>query len=136
MPDMAKVIKGLECCEHLSGEYCRQCPYQEDIAAQTPPCCTGVLAHDALALLKRREPRVMTIGDLYSKDMGFFERKGEELVWPVLIARGGPESDRIVTIVYKDALDIKADCRLMNRTWRIWTSRPTKEQRDAVKWNA
>lgn len=49
---LERVINGLECCEHLSGEYCRQCPYHEDIAAETPPCCTGVLAHDALTLLK------------------------------------------------------------------------------------
>ena len=71
MPDREKVIKGLECCEHISGEYCRQCPYHEDIAADTPPCCTGLLAHDALALLKAQEP-VKPIPGLWDRDIQLF----------------------------------------------------------------
>lgn len=51
-----KVIKGLECCTHLSGDYCRKCPYGEDIIAEKTPVCTGILAHDALKLLKAQEP--------------------------------------------------------------------------------
>lgn len=79
------------------------------------------------------EPRVMSVGDLYGEDMGFYERKDEELVWPVLIARGGPD-DGTVGIVRKDAFEIKADCGLMNQTWRIWTAYPTDEQREKEPW--
>ena len=90
---------------------------------------------DALALLKAQEPRVMTIGDLYGEDMGYYERKNKELVCPVLIACGGPNEDETVGIVLKDAFEIKADCDLMNITWRIWTAYPTMEQREATPWN-
>lgn len=96
--------------------------------------CFTVLARDVLKLLEAQEPRVMTIGDLYGEDMGYYERKDEELIWPVLIARGGPDEDETVGIVRKDAFEIKADCNLMNIIWRIWTAYPTMAQREAVKW--
>ena len=88
----------------------------------------------AIEALKAQEPKVMTIGDLYGQDMGYYERKDEELVWPVLIARGGPDEDGMVGIVRKDAFEIKADCGLMNITWRIWTEYPTIVQREATPW--
>lgn len=88
----------------------------------------------AIEALTAQEPRVMTIGDLYGYDMGYYERKDEEVVWPVLIARGGPDSDGTVGLVRKDAFEIMADCGLINQTWRIWTAYPTNEQREAVKW--
>lgn len=127
MIDREKVIKGLECCSKgCSGS----CTY----SVEGGDCCTA-LAADALELLKAQEPRVMTIGDLYGYDMGYYEREDEELVWPVLIARGGPDSDGTVGLVRKDAFEIMADCDLINQTWRIWTEYPTNEQRKAVKWD-
>lgn len=127
MADREKVIKGLEA--HATGLGCmKTCPYWRRGALT----CVQELAADALALLK---PRVMTIGDLYGEDMGYYERKDEELVWPVLIARGGPDEDETVGIVRKDAFEIKADCGLMNITWRIWTAYPTMAQREETPWD-
>lgn len=130
MNDRDKVIKGLECCAEDST--CDACPYDQDRYNANGPCA---LVYDTLALLKAQEPRVMTIGDLYGEDMGYYERKDEELVWPVLTARGGPNEDGTVVIVRKDAFEIKADCGLMNITWRIWTTYPTVAQREATPWD-
>lgn len=128
MPNWEKVIKGMECCGYRRFmDKCDECPYDGKE-------CFQRLKDDALELLKAQEPRVMTVGDLYGQDMGYYERKDEELVWPVLIARGGPDCDGTVGIVRKDAFEIKADCDLINQTWRLWTAYPTAAQREAVKW--
>ena len=128
-----KVIAGLECLTHVDfavyKSECekRECPYKDTD-------CEIAVMTDAYNLLKVQEPRVMTIGDLYGYDMGYYERKGEEFVLPVLIARGGPDSDGTVGLVCKDAFEIMANCSLINQTWRIWTEYPTIDQREAAKW--
>jgi hypothetical protein len=66
MPDVEKVIKGLECCTkkvciYIDTEkecpYCELCGEYEDAFEN----CTTALAKDAIALLKAQEPRVMTL---------------------------------------------------------------------------
>lgn len=130
MTDLERVIMGLSRHGNSDCEYNEEtmCPYWGENH------CSSHLCLDALDLLKKQEPRVMTIGDLYGNDMGYYERKDEELVWPVLIARGGPDSDGTVGLVRKDAFEIMADCDLINQTWRIWTAYPTKEQREGMPW--
>ena len=122
-----KVIRGLTAHYFAEIKPCNDCPY---FAYAN---CEKRLASDAIALLKAQEPRVMGVGDFYDEDMGFYERKDEEFVWPVLIANGGPDGVT-VSLIRKDAFEIKADCSLMNQTWRIWTTYPTHEQREAAKW--
>lgn len=70
MPDFEKVAKGLECCEHISGDYCRQCPYHEDIMAETSPCCSAYLAYDALVLLKAQEQFMHWLASLVTHEDG------------------------------------------------------------------
>lgn len=93
-----------------------------------------VTVTDILALLKAQKPQVMSIGDLYGYDMGFYERRDEELIWPVLISRGGPDDDETVGFVRKDGYELRSDCGLMNITWRIWTAYPPHELREATPW--
>jgi len=53
MPDMEKVIKGLECAIGIRGvKNCDNCPYDNDFN------CLGcdIVMRDALALLKEQEP--------------------------------------------------------------------------------
>ena len=128
-----KVMTGLECLTHDDfAVYATEC-WEHDCPYKNTDCEIAVMV-DAYNLLKAQEPRVMTIGDLYGYDMGYYERKDEELVWPVLIARGGPDSDGTVGLVRKDVFEIMADCGLINQTWRIWTAYPTIDQREAAKW--
>lgn len=127
MPDVEKVIKGLEKLRHNGGcvdalkEYCDGCPYTEKTV------CAGAVIDDALALLKAREPRVMTEleacewirSDPELRDPIFEEtRSGGGGVWI------DPDNDY-------DTADIVG----YGTTVRCWTSRPTDEQREAVKWD-
>jgi hypothetical protein len=54
MPDMEKVIKGLECCQYPSKSHCDGCPYVYDGLCSTNDC-TADLASDALAMLEEQQ---------------------------------------------------------------------------------
>lgn len=58
MPDIDKVLKGLECCKDCTNEEpfakCKECPYNEiSVSVQD---CRAVLSADALELMKRLRP--------------------------------------------------------------------------------
>lgn len=137
MPNQERVLHGLNSCGFYDGipNICEvtECPYRDDKCG-----CVHELAHDAglliSELLKAQEPQVMNIGDLYGYDMGFYERRDEEIVWPVLISRGGPDDDETVGFVRKDGYELRSDCGLMNIAWRIWTAYPPQELREATPW--
>jgi len=54
MPDIEKVIKGLECCSVENDWNCNDCPYGNPNVPISE--CIHPLLTDAVALLKRREP--------------------------------------------------------------------------------
>ena len=60
MPDLEKVIKGLECCSDMDGNKCSKCPYAKE-CEEAPPGAVFVgsahLCADALELLKAQEQR-------------------------------------------------------------------------------
>lgn len=128
MPDVEKVIKGLECC--VAYDYkCNDCPYQDDGGAEDG-CYSDELKADALALLKAQEPHIVTIAD-YENNPNV--DKDENLaVWR--------ESRHLNGIAYHNDGWV-----ILNRNrvegWfnsemiRFWTSCPTEAEREAVKWN-
>lgn len=66
MPDREKVIRGLECCAAMSGDYCRKCPYGDECLNTNSPYGMSHLACDALAILKEQEQRVITFEEMES----------------------------------------------------------------------
>lgn len=53
MPDIKKVIKGLECC---TTDNCDGCPYERANSSLCPwPCNVSKMKEDALELLKEQE---------------------------------------------------------------------------------
>lgn len=139
MAELEKVIKGLEICIRVQdNEKCPdECPYRKDICYGT----VGLMA-DALSLLKAQEPRVMTLeevedaldtvvwldmpgaenlADGFSLIMAYSRKNG--WAWFDSPFGDNPSQDRFE---YED----------YNKAWRCWTSRPTDEQREKVKWNA
>ena len=138
MADREKVIKGLEICIRVrDNELCPyDCPYRKDI-------CYGTvgLMNDALSLLKAQEARVMTLEEIedaldnvvwldipgaenladgFSLIMAYSRKNGFVLLDSPF--GDNPSQDRFEYTDY-------------NKTWRCWTSRPTDEQREAVKWD-
>ena len=57
MADLEKVLKGLECCCSMTGEACRQCPYDEECAEKIGSG-SAHLCSDALELLKKGAERI------------------------------------------------------------------------------
>ena len=121
MFDREKVIKGLECCMVGDGHSpkCEICPYATigDDTCQTMDALFG----DALALLKAQEPRLVTESDFDGADeYGYIpvwtEEKDGDMYCECILRVAIPDPDDIGVVGY-------------------WTSRPTDEQREAVKWD-
>ena len=128
MPELEKVVRGLEVCKTAPElkEECAGCPYddgQED--------CIARMAADALALLKAQEPRMMTKEEIIGWD-GYiwFEFNGMKAMKTVLIDHG------MVREPFRGDYPTKElSWGTCQETWRAWTARPTDEQRKAVKWD-
>lgn len=132
MTDMEKVIKGLECC----ADSCRYgCPYN-DIDQD----CQTVLCMDAIALLKAQEPRVMTREELEDWDAAVFFEVFETNMYYALIENieltAGMDGEYVlVNVVPGEHHRHIWGGEHYGSIWRCWTSKPTKEQREATPWN-
>ena len=122
---LEKVMKGLECCS--IGLYCpdEECPYEKD-KEEKQENCIALLARDALEVLKALEPRVMTLDEVKTwvssdpdlRDPIFYEDSILKRGWWIT-----HDND----CVYLPSVNAGYG--------RCWTSRPTDEQRTAVKWD-
>lgn len=129
MADREKVMKGLECC--ALGD-CSPCPYTETR-------CQEHLCGDARVLLKEQEPRVMTLEEVKQHD------NQDGCVWfeqPTYnaVAAFVRQDEECTEIISPYLLGEPINHGYMSNTfyakaWRTWTSRPTEEQRKAVKWD-
>ena len=150
MDDLEKVIKGLECCiKSISECQCADgCPYEDNCWGQNSEADDGDpmyldLMRDALTLLKsqqeriaeleaKQEPRVMTSEEVQRAEEGtvvWFEQHTPERDYLQPMVSTG---DRCVGNIY---LGVNAQyVKDGAREYRFWTSRPTDEQRKAVKW--
>lgn len=137
MTDREKVINGLECCQKATAvdpEFsCEDCPYNEiSVCVQD---CRSVLCADALELLKEQEPRVLSYEQIKGIVEGvvWLELNGREAVYPWIVLQGK---------VWRPDYNIGYECwevckeNEYNRIVRCWSSKPTEEQRRAVKWDA
>ena len=142
MADLEKVIRGLEACNRQSynGSDCQNCPYYDDEDTAELPfgiCNIQDMFDDALALLKEQEPRVLTLEEIRSGtvEVAWIEDadKAEVIpgIWFRLSNEGGDEA---VDIHIRDGF-VGARLEVYGKLWRCWTSRPTDEQRKAVKWD-
>lgn len=122
---MEKVIVGLtDAKEIVSAVADDECMNRDNYRCL---CSAETLIDDAIAFLKAQEPRVMTLEEVLEwaetpaekRDPIFFEQKEGK----------GPNGWICNSVCPKDyylcCLDKDARC---------WTSRPTDEQREAVKW--
>ena len=117
MPDLKRVIKGLECRLSNAGDenmtYCPDCTYY------FTSNCEGTLNRDALELLKAQEPRVLTLEEARTYEVVWPEDKGEGELHPLIVENNMNDSK-----YYKYGIH-----------WRVWSAKPTDEQRKAVKWD-
>ena len=92
---------------------------------------------DALALLKAQEPRVVKLSELTSGEpmLVWLEDidKEETVAGMIFDYVPGRFGFKLTYISSMDRIYPRIEDYLTR--WRCWTSRPTDEQREAVKWN-
>ena len=145
MADLEKVMKGLRClsnpyAQDMNGRDCKRCQYD------SASCFLDITA-DALALLKEQEARVLTTGELFHMEHQgvYIERRNSQLyaTEPAIVLRTlvcEPSFGGAKYILMREnklneprwACDYNKD---RSNGWRCWTSKPTEEQRKAVKWD-
>lgn len=126
MTDRDKVIKGLATCGGDDPD-CQNCPYYGEHGNGFG--CETIMQRDALSLLKAQQPRVMTLHD--------WEANHATKI-PVWVEWS--ESARGECADYERAdgwavLNVDEFVDVLCFGGRCWTSRPTDEQRKAVKWD-
>lgn len=129
MTELGKVLKGLECC--FDGK-CDECPFNDGYYCKMVPK-RGVmrvelpykLAKSAFDMLKAAypEPHCLTLDELRKVEP-------ETVLWreiygdkPTVCEFSGTE----------EFWEINTD--IYGKSFRLWTAKPTDEQRKAVKWD-
>ena len=136
MIEREKVIKGLE--YHLKeltvGKTCYECPYCGDNS------CEIQLIANAISLLKEQEPRVLTLEELKTigdKDAVYLEtivmNLGEPNVKPAIYQPDNSDDEYVCVVSTWFKSGFYSPHNYL-KSWRCWSSRPTDEQREAVKW--
>lgn len=135
-----KVLIGLG--QHISGrtvDRCGSCPYFNGDSGYGVSCRDELL-DDLYELLEAQEeaqePRVLTLTDVLESEVLYAEYIDKKDVIPVLFnARWGDQIVLIKPHLY-GGRSHKFSVLICDygKRWRCWTSRPTDEQRKAVKW--
>lgn len=132
MDEREKVIYSIERCICHVPDACRDCGYDNE------PCpeCFEHLLRDALSLLKAQEPRVMTYEEMMEAEVCFFEVKDIKEIYPYI--RFEIDGESYWTSPYTNNEDNPFEQMATQEEYqkdaRCWTSRPTDEQREKVKW--
>ena len=100
------------------------------------------LAEKVLALLKWQRPRVMTLKDVRNIhnetdvwiERRFISRQGSYVYAITGFAERNGDGEYLYAIGVTQSWD-KYSFNDYGTNWRVWTSRPTDEQRQSEKWN-
>ena len=129
MIDREKVLQALEHCDLCSDmPNCPGCAYLRE------PDCMEHLKRDIIALLKAQEPRVMTLEELKSLERDavvWYEHDGVNKQRPRIV-------DQVYDsgIIFTDGGHWQFNADAYGKKFRLWTSRPTDEQREAIPWES
>lgn len=150
MAELGKVIEALENCTapemqdddetYVDCTRAGECPWDD---------CNGkfskmmdiplTLAMEALELLKAQEARVMTLTEAFDAEVAWLEMYAnpdggvEPIIQPVII-RYYENGYWQCLIEQDESADLFLFLDGFGTEFRFWTSRPTDEQREAVKW--
>ena len=142
MIEREKVMRGLECCMRENNtNMCGDCPYHD--SSETRFGCMRSAMRDALALLREQEPRVLTLEEikLLPDESDVFLEEIDCIVVAATISRQGEKwgARTDSTFFYGiESTSYESDEYYNDdygRWWRLWTSRPTEEQRKVVAWD-
>lgn len=133
MTKLEKVVKGLECCKtgptFKSDCEDKKCPYRTD-----HNFCIETLCADALEVLKDQEPWVLTLDEVLNGDECWFEYRAINF-GQYADCYMHNDSKKAAIFFTGNAVTHQYELADYGKTWRCWNTRPTYEQRKAVKWN-
>lgn len=125
-----KVMRGLECCNN--NQDCENCPYAG------VGMCEYWLRYDTFNLMKEQKPRVLTteeVAQIEPNTVYWGEGHHVRNLWPMAFTDEAIEDSDSGFL--KDSYGRIYEVELYNKGvmgWRLWTSRPTEEQRMEVLW--
>ena len=90
----------------------------------------------AKALLKEQEARLMTLDEVKAFDWDYCYLEEERLPGKVYRAVCGEYALTCITWPCVSSMRIQHGDDSYGKKWRCWSSKPTDEQRQAVKWDA
>lgn len=126
-----KVIKGLFICSGDDPD-CQNCPYYGEYGDGFG--CETIMQRDALSLLKAQEPRVMTLEEIKDGEPYWLSTGKEFAVRPVIcVCREDDARKPYITFKWQFGT-FSWEAENYGKTWFCWTSRPTDEQQEGVKW--
>lgn len=131
--DKEKVIKGLNCCSHTDGANCIYCPYDN-----ADSDCTALMSMDVLALLIEQEAKCLTKAELDGlKKNQFVWIEGRTGYLYCLQIIGICRDKTGVSDIQFNAVTsyVEKSTNLYGENYRIWTNKPTEEQKQEVKWD-
>lgn len=91
-------------------------------------------ADDAIALLKEQEAQVMTLEEVKAFDWEYCYLEEERLPGKEYRMVCGDHALTCITWPCVASMRIQHGDNSYGKKWRCWTSKPTNEQRTAVKW--
>ena len=114
-------------------------PLEADLSKGTPLDQIQVEVTPESIMLKAQEPRVMTITEAFDAEVAWLERYAnpddgvEPIIQPVII-RYYENGYWQCLIEQDESADLSLFLDGFGTEFRFWTSKPTDEQREAVKW--
>ena len=126
-----KIIQGLENCVPGPTAWCQmrekgQCEFDG-------PYCISRLHRDAATLLKSLVPRMLDFGEIQtlSRFDVHLEERNSDLVYPLMLL--GAENNNKSQTVFFHPMTVKP-LNAYGKTWRCWTCRPSRKQREETPW--
>ena len=132
MTNREKVIKGLEACslagtkDDCIGYGCPYLIYNDEVVDD----CQEQMFDDALALLKAQEPRVLALEEIHRGMAVWLEDVDKA---DVILAIGGSSVGGAKCFISENDMSIAPKDAEYGIRWRAWNAEPSKEQREAVK---
>lgn len=138
MPDLEKVVKGLDSCakwmKENDGDACDNCPYHHSHFSYDDNDCYAALYNDAIALLKEQEARILDWDELEDWGNAVWLENDEYECYIALIAKVGTYYATFVNVEPGKFPRFDFLREFYKKEWCCWTAQPTNKQRKAVKW--
>ena len=137
MMNLEDTIEAFWCCTQIP-PICSKCPTHGP-TGQLGRACKFDVKESTYHYLKAQEPHLLTLDEIHDSMVVYLEAGTKFLKRMdddgVVLAIGGSERIGAKCFITVWDVGIAAMNDEYNVTWRAWSQRPTKEQREGTPWN-